>query len=65
MQSLTPEHDKRPMNENGLHPDVKAAYHYGNSVSHTSDLKTPRAWYGWALREAFLAGVSHAQKEGN
>lgn len=59
--STTPEHDKRDIAD-GLHDDVDAAYRYVESVTHTADYPIARAWHGWALREAFLAGVSHAEK---
>jgi hypothetical protein len=56
-----PEHDIRDQ-EIGLHPEVQAAYRYVDSVIHTADAASPfgHAWHGWALREAFLAGCSHA-----
>jgi hypothetical protein len=60
---ISPEHTARAMN-NDLHPEVKAAYAYVDRVSHTTaDVQAApsiRAWHGWALREAFLAGCSHA-----
>lgn len=60
---ITPEHSARAM-KNDLHPEVKAAYADVDRVLHTADIKTVPdgicAWYGWALREAFLAGCSHA-----
>lgn len=55
-----PEHEKRSMAD-GLHPDVNAAYGYVISVSDTCDIPSLNAWHGWALREAFLAGVSFAE----
>lgn len=54
-----PEHDKRSLGC-GLHSEVEAAYAYVESVSDTSDIPSPAGWRGWALREAFLAGISHA-----
>lgn len=65
---LTPEHELRGnghdnMEDNDLHPDVDAAYDYVDSVIDTSDFTEPLAWHGWALREAFLAGISHASKK--
>ncbi|NKI17397.1 hypothetical protein HCU74_08205 [Spongiibacter sp. KMU-166] len=64
-RSLTPEHDKRGSADHGaendgeLHPEISAAYDYVASVLDTSDFKDAYAWHGWALREAFLAGISH------
>ena len=62
---ITPEHTKRGSVDHGsvgdLHPEIVAAYDYVDSVLHTADVTTPYAWHGWALREAFLAGVSHAR----
>lgn len=64
---LVPEHDMRNCNEdsgngNSLHPDVVSAYAYVDSVIDTSDFIDPPSWHGWALREAFLAGMSAARK---
>jgi hypothetical protein len=59
---LTPEHTKRILNGD-LHPEVSAAYRYVDSVVHAADTQSPfgcPAWHGWAIREAFLAGCSHA-----
>ena len=60
--SRTPEHDKRDM-DGGLHPDVEAAYDYVSGLSVTTvDGCNGNApfWHGWAIREAFLAGISYA-----
>lgn len=59
----TPEHSKRgsidhDSGDGPLHPDVVAAYDYVDTVMGSSDFVNPPAWYGWALREAFLAGMS-------
>lgn len=54
-----PEHDKRSLGC-GLHGEVEAAYAYVESVSDTRDISSQSGWRGWALREAFLAGISHA-----
>jgi len=59
---FTPEHTSRRVADN-LHPEVKAAYAYVDSVLHAADAHSPfggYAWHGWAIREAFLAGCSHA-----
>ena len=60
---MTPEHTKR-INKHDyyapIHPDVSAAFRYVESVKHTSDYTGDLAWHGWALREAFLAGISYA-----
>jgi hypothetical protein len=58
---LTPEHSKRTMKD-GLHQDVIDAYDYVDSRIPTADLSGPPMWFGWALREAFLAGISHAYR---
>lgn len=52
---ITPEHTKR----NNKGPSVIAAGKYVESVLHTSDLEAEYMWYGWALREAFLAGITY------
>ena len=59
--NIIPEHSARDM-KNDLHPEVKAAYAYVDRVLHTADIQAglSPAWYGWAIREAFLAGCSHA-----
>lgn len=60
---ISPEHTARATN-NDLHPEVDAAYAYVDRVLHTADHRSAfngaPAWHGWALREAFLAGCSHA-----
>lgn len=65
-RDLTPEHTKRGSFDHAsvgeLHDDISAAYDYVHSVIHTADVTTPYAWHGWALREAFLAGISYAQR---
>jgi len=61
---LTPEHTKRRTPDDApLHSDIVSAGDYVDYVVHTSDFKNAYAWHGWALREAFLAGVSHAQEK--
>jgi hypothetical protein len=60
---IDPEHAKRHT-EGALHPEVEAAYRYVDSVVKNADpLSTvgAPAWHGWAIREAFLAGRSHAR----
>jgi hypothetical protein len=62
---ITPEHTARIM-DNDLHPEVMASYAYVDRVSHTADIQAAPgipAWHGWAIREAFLAGCSHAAAE--
>ena len=67
-RSLTPEHDARGGKDEGfgnsdpLHTEISAAYDYVDSVLDTSDFKGAYAWHGWALREAFLAGISSVKK---
>jgi hypothetical protein len=59
---ITPEHTSR-RDADDLHPEVKAAYAYVDRVLHTADAHSAfggYAWHGWAIREAFLAGCSHA-----
>ena len=59
-----PEHSKRnKIPATDQHPEIKAAYEYVDNVAHTSDYNEPKAWHGWALREAFLAGISYAQSK--
>jgi hypothetical protein len=63
MADLIPEHTSRIVKD-GLHPEVDAAYRYVHSVVSTADATSPMggiAWCGWALREAFLAGCTHAR----
>lgn len=66
MTDTTPEHTKRNTGrprQDGNHPDITAAYAYVESVAHTADAQgIGKAWHGWALREAFLAGISYAKK---
>lgn len=59
MADLSPEHTIRRVGE-GLHSEITAAYRYVDSVVHTADAQSPvggHAWHGWALSEAFLAGM--------
>lgn len=58
---LTPEHDKR--DGETLHPDIEAAYRYVESIVHTADNRDGLSWHGWALREAFLAGMSERDRQ--
>jgi hypothetical protein len=60
---LTPEHTRRPPDD-PLYEEVKAAYRYVDSVVPMADAISPvggYAWHGWCLREAFLAGCTHAR----
>lgn len=62
---LTPEHTARHQSDDKeLHPEVQAAYRYVESVLDSADVPSGKLggplWFGWALREAFLAGCSHA-----
>jgi hypothetical protein len=61
-KEFTPEHDKR---RNKDDTDIETAYEYVVSVKETSDIKNKDEylWHGWALREAFLAGMSHEKKK--
>lgn len=68
--SQDPEQEVRIMSEHakrdGLsHPEVEAAYCYVDKVlNHAEKIGGSHLWYGWSMREAFLAGCSyvHAQK---
>ena len=68
-RDLTPEHTKRGSEDHGstndgpLHQDITAAYKYVDSVLDTSDSRDSYMWHGWAIREAFLAGISYAQNQ--
>jgi len=62
---LTPEHTaRRQGDDKELHPEIQAAYRYVKSVLDSADAPSSKLggplWFGWALREAFLAGCSHA-----
>lgn len=69
LRDQTPEHTKRgagdDFSDEPIHPDVSAAYDYVDSMIDVADIHTEDclAWHGWALREAFLAGVSHAESD--
>lgn len=66
-RDLTPEHTKRGevdhASEGDIHPEIIEAYHYVDSIVDTSDDDDEYAWYGWAIREAFLAGISYAKNQ--
>lgn len=60
---LTPEHTARHPDSDS-YSEVIAAYQYVQSVIPTADVQSSDggyAWHGWALREAFLAGCTHAR----
>lgn len=63
IDATMPEHAAREL-PTGVHPEVRAAYQYVKRVSDTADGVFGAAvwWHGWALLEAFLAGVSHARR---
>jgi hypothetical protein len=64
--TLDPEHQKRGSIDHAcegeLHPEISAAYDYVDSVSHTKSYPETHSWSGWALREAFLAGITYARE---
>jgi hypothetical protein len=60
-RDLTPEHTKR--GDSIGNTDIDAANKYVGSVIDTSDFLDQYLWHGWALREAFLAGISYAEKK--
>lgn len=64
--SETPEHDRRfEAWKRGENHDIPAAYKYVESILHTADAcRGLHAWRGWAIREAFLAGITFAQTHG-
>ena len=65
MSKLTPEHNSRHPDSDS-YSEVTAAYKYVDSVLSTADAQSPvngLAWHGWALREAFLAGCTHAAEQ--
>jgi hypothetical protein len=67
MKDEMPEHTKRGGNNDDitLNSEISAAYDYVHSVLDTSDYKGSYLWHGWALREAFLAGISYAGEQSN
>jgi hypothetical protein len=58
LKNLSPEVIKRRLPK-GLHPEWLAADAYTQSRLHTSDYIGEYIWHGWALTEAFLAGISY------
>ncbi|MEO6148234.1 MAG: hypothetical protein ABIP04_14230 [Sulfuriferula sp.] len=71
-RDLTPEHTKRGSIDHEmpseLNPEIiGAAYDYVDSILGTANVTTQyklygQMWYGRALREAFLAGISYAER---
>ena len=63
--NTTPEHLKRESMDaaTDTHPEIIAAYEYVSKVAHTCDYPDTMTWHGWALREAFLAGISYSQSK--
>ena len=54
------------MEDKDLPPEVIAAYQFVDKMeSEADDIDATGAplWHGWALREAFLAGVKYVGKE--
>ena len=60
-RDLTPEHTAR-RSGSCPHDEVAESYRYVDRVLDTADYADVHAWHGWAIREAFLAGCSHAAK---
>jgi hypothetical protein len=58
---LTPEHDKRYPSSSA----TQQAHDYVDSVVLTADDSNKLMWYGWALREAFLAGITYQKNLDN
>lgn len=64
--SYSPEHDKRESDDEPMHPELYAAFEYVDSAGMKTRLPGgagPQThlgylWHGWAIREAFLAGIS-------
>jgi hypothetical protein len=57
-----PEIKKRTMGDEDAINELLAASDYVDEVAHTADCKQyPPMWASWALREAFLAGVTYHQ----
>jgi hypothetical protein len=46
---------------NKLAKEQLAAYEYVEHVAHTADDKERIMWHGWALRDAFEAGIEWAR----
>lgn len=66
MEDLTPEHTKRNTNDTQDRAEIGAAYNYVTTQVEVCDIQLTSgvpAWYGWALREAFLAGITYARAE--
>ena len=65
---LTPEHTLRGNahdSDGPIHPEVAAADAYVCGLPDDcadAEISGAPAWHGWALREAFLAGCSHAKE---
>ena len=60
------EHYKRIMQDiRDVHPDILEAYKYVESVRGAAERRsdTSYGWYGWSMREAFLAGISFVQEK--
>lgn len=64
-RDIAPEHTKRDTPDHKpMHPELAAAYQYVESVVDTSDFTNVQAWFGWALREAYLAGITYGKNGG-
>ena len=59
-----PEIKKRTLGEEEDIVELVASSDYVDSVLHTADYKQDLLWHGWALREAFLAGITYQKEHG-
>ena len=55
--------DLTPFHTASTSVDIDRAYAYVDSVTHTVDDEEQMYWHGWALREAFLAGMQARDEE--
>lgn len=60
-----PEIKKRTLGDQDAINELLASSDYVDEVAHTADCKhSPPMWASWALREAFLAGITYQKKHG-
>lgn len=58
-----PEHDKRPEHSSEAHCEVMAAGKYVDALKSASSILGFPLWGEWSMREAFLAGITHAHSD--
>jgi hypothetical protein len=69
LKGLEMKHDRANCSKGELTPEHSAAYDFVDSMIEEKQVDKydgiAPMWYGWALREAFLAGVEYERERNN